>query len=63
MKARLTIKMNKPDDYNEVDFTIYHQLIGKLIYLACETKPNVTFVVKKLGKYNANPCKRLFRAA
>lgn len=63
MKARLRIKMNKPDDYNEVDFIIYHQLIGKLIYFAYETKPNVTFVVRKLGKYNANSYKRLFRAA
>lgn len=63
MKGRLTIKMNKPDNYDEVDLTIYQQLIGKFIYLACKTKLNVAFVVRKLGKYNINPCKKLFRTA
>ena len=34
---------------------VYQQLVGKLIYLACETRPNIAFVIKQLSRYNSDP--------
>ena len=63
MKARSAIEMNKPNDYNEADLATYQQLIGKLIYLVCGTRPDIAFAVGRLGKHNADPCKGHLRAA
>lgn len=63
MKAGSTIEMNEPDDYDEADLMKYQRLIGKLIYLACGTRPDIAFAVGRLGKHNADPHKRHLRAA
>lgn len=54
--------MNKPDNYNEGNLVTYQQLIVKLIYFACGTKPDIAFAIEKLGKHNANSCKKHLRA-
>lgn len=63
MKAGSAIEMNEPDDYDEADLATYQQLMGKLIYLACGTRPDIAFVVGRLGKHNTNPHKEHLRAA
>lgn len=60
MKAGSAIKMNKLDNYKKADLGAYQQLIGKLMYFTCETKPNIAFIVGKLNKYNADPQKDHF---
>lgn len=55
MKVRSAIEINKRDDYDEADLTIYQWLIGKLMHFACGTRPNIAFVVGRLSKHNANP--------
>lgn len=54
MKADSGIEMNEPDDYDEADLGEYQQLIGKLMYLACGTRPDIAFVVGRLSKHNAD---------
>lgn len=63
MKAGSAIEMNKPDDYNKADLRAYQQLIGKLMYLACGTRPDIAFAVGRLSKHNADPQKSHLRAA
>lgn len=46
MKAGSSIEMGDLEDYKETDLWTYQQLIGKLIYLAYSTRPNITFVVR-----------------
>lgn len=50
--------MGDPEDYKKTDLSTYQQLIGKLIYLACDTRPNIAFVIGQFSKYNANSRKR-----
>ena len=63
MKAGSAIEMNEPDDYDEADLTTYQRLIGKLIYLACGTRPDIAFAIGRLGKHNTDPRKGHLRAA
>jgi hypothetical protein len=41
----------------------YMKLIGELIYLSINTRPDVSYVVNMLAQYNANPEARHFAAA
>lgn len=52
--------MGDPEDYEEADLRTYQQLIGKLMYLACGTRPDIAFTV---SKHNADPRKGHLRAA
>lgn len=45
MKARSIIEMINKDDYKETKLYKYQQLIGKLMYLAYEIRPNIAFAV------------------
>lgn len=45
MKTGSIIKMTKPKNDKNADFCMYQQLIDKLIYLECGTRPNITFVI------------------
>lgn len=47
--------MLNPDDYNEIDLYEQQRLIGKLMYLACRIKADITFAISQLSKHNANP--------
>lgn len=57
IKAGLFMKINRLDDYNKANLRDYQQWIGKFISFACKMGPNITFVVRKLNKHNANPRK------
>lgn len=63
IKVRSAIKINDLNNYNETNLIIYLQLIRKLIYLTYKLRFDITFVVKRLSKHNANPCKRHFNIA
>lgn len=55
MKTGNFIEMQGEDDYEEVDLKVYQRLIGKLMYLSCGTRPDISFVVGQLSKRNADP--------
>ena len=63
IKAGSAIEMNDPEDYEETELQEYQHLIGKLIYLACGTRPDIAFVVGQLGRQNADPKKSHLQAA
>ena len=62
MKAGSSIKMSESDDYDKTDIHTYQQLIGKLIYLACGTRPNIVFAIGQLSKHNADLRKKDLQA-
>lgn len=62
MKAGLAIEMLDLDDYNKTDLHEYQRLIGKLMYLICETRPDIVFAVSQLSKQNTDPRKGPFQA-
>lgn len=55
MKTDSTIEMTKLKNYKKANLYIYQWLIGKLMYLVCGMKPNISFVIRQLSRYNANP--------
>ena len=63
IKTGLAIKIFNPDDYDEIDLYRYQCLIGKLMYLACEIRPDIAFVVEQLSKHNIDLRKGHFRVA
>lgn len=63
MKARSAIEMLDSKDYKKTELYEYQWLIGKLIYLVCRTRPDITFAVRQLSKYNANLRKSHFQTA
>lgn len=58
IKAGFATKMTKPKDYKNINFSIYQWLISKLIYLIYGTRPDITFVIGQLNKYNVHPRRR-----
>lgn len=46
--------MIKFDDYKKVELWPYQCFIDKLIYFACDIKPNIAFIIKQLSKDNTN---------
>ncbi len=63
MKSGNAINISDVDAYGEENLHTYQQLIGKLIYFAYRTKPNIVFVVSQLSKHNADPQKDHLQAA
>ena len=49
MKTGNFIEIQGEIDYEEVDLKVYQRLIGKLIYLSCRTRSDISFVVKQLS--------------
>lgn len=60
IKASFLIGMLKPHDCKAVNLIIYQQLVSKFMYLACGIRLDIVFTVRRLSKYNINPCKDHF---
>ncbi len=57
MKAGSAIEMIEHNNYEDTEIKPYQHLIGKLMYLACDTKPDIAFIVGLLSRHNADPKK------
>ena len=55
IKANSAINMPKVKNYEEKNLHKNQRLIGKMIYLACGTRSDITFVVGQLSKHNVDP--------
>lgn len=55
IKAKSVIEINNVNNYKMTDIKAYQQLIGKLIYLLCGTRPNIVFTVGQLSRQNSDP--------
>lgn len=55
MKASSSLILYQVGDHVLTDIVAYQRLIGKLMYLACGTRPDITFVVEKLSCHNSDP--------
>lgn len=43
------------NNYEKADLKTYQHLMGKLIYLLCETRLEIAFAIRQLNKRNINP--------
>ena len=48
MKAGRFIDIQEPRDYKKAEIKSYQQLIGKLTYLLCDTRPDISFAIGQL---------------
>ena len=55
MIKKSTILFSK-DKNTEFDITDYQRLVRKLMYLSQTTRPNLAFIVSRLGQYIADLC-------
>ena len=56
VKAGSTLFLDQAGSHQQVDLTEYQHLIGKLIYLSCGTRPDITFVMGQLSRHNSDRC-------
>ena len=56
----LSAKEKQPTDASR---TLYQQKIGLLLYAEIATRPNITFAVSKLLRFNQQPAKQHHKAA
>lgn len=60
--SRLTAK-NKATTIRPADSTAYRTLIGRLLYVACMTRPDIAFAVTAVSRYSNAPGKAHWTAA
>lgn len=52
MKVRSFLILNHVKNYLLTDLITYQQLIKKLIYLVCEIRLDIAFIINKLSRHN-----------
>lgn len=55
IKADSIIEIIDANDYEETNIKVYQRLIGKLIYLSCNTRPDILFAMGQLNRQNIDP--------
>lgn len=55
MKAGLFLDINQDKDSDKTNLKAYQSLIGKLIYLAYSTRPDISYIIRYLQKNNSDP--------
>ena len=54
VKTGSTLILDQAEDYQQVDLTVYQQLVSKLMYRKCGTRPDIAFVVGQLSHHNSD---------
>lgn len=54
MKVGSSLTFDQVRDHLPTDMIVYQQLVQKLMYLACEIRLDIAFVVGKLTRHNSN---------
>ena len=54
VKTGSTLFLDQISDYQQAKLTTYQQLVEKFMYLSCETRPDIAFVVRQLSCHNSH---------
>lgn len=54
IKASSTFILNQIEDHQQVNLIVNQQLIGKLVYLSCETRLDIAFIGRQLSRHNSD---------
>ena len=52
MKSEFFITLDKSDDKEKINMWVYQAIIKKLMYLACDIRSDISFVVRCLSQNN-----------
>lgn len=56
------LKLNSESDSSLVDASLYQSAVGSLLYLSNWTRPDITFAVNTVAKFNSNPTEEHWKA-
>ena len=49
--AEMNLKLEKSSEQSDIDVTAYRSLVGSLLYVSKQTKPDVTWVTNQLSRH------------
>ena len=52
MNSRFFITLDKSGDKEKTDMQVYQVIVEKLMYLVCDMRPDISFVVRCLSQNN-----------
>ena len=55
IKVGSTFTLDQVDDHNPADMVVYQRIVGKLMYLAYNTRLDIAFYVGQLSRHNSDP--------
>jgi hypothetical protein len=62
LNDKVKLNLAEPDE-GEVDPRKYQAIVGSLMYIALATRPDISFAVAALSRYNSKPYKTHLTAA